>query len=162
ADYLKNHPDVIKKLIAAHVDETLWVQGHKEESLQAFNAAFKKLTGQTMPEDQLKEAASRLDITYDPIQSSLFKSADAAFKVGLLGDKAPDLSGIYDLTLLDQVLKEKGLTKKEATSEKKVSESTTSKDAKKETTKKTDKKDTAKKSVKTGVKPKTKATTVKK
>ncbi|MEM2160061.1 MAG: ABC transporter substrate-binding protein [Candidatus Nitrosotenuis sp.] len=152
SDYLKNNPDVIKKLLEAHVDETIWIQNNKEDAKKAFNAEFKKLTGKLMPEDELNDAASRFEITYDPIQSSLFKSAESAFKVGLLGDKAPDLSGIYDLTVLDKVLAEKGLVKKETKSEKSESKSAikdtklkdTKKDVKKADKPKTIKKDTKK------------------
>ncbi len=167
SDYLKNNPDVIKKLLEAHVEETIWIQNNPEEAKKTFNAEFKKLTGKLMPEDELNDASTRFEITYDPIQSSLFKSADAAFKVGLLGDKAPELSGIYDLTLLDKVLSEKGLAKKEAKQEKqsvvKSDKDTKSKDIKKETktkdTKKTAEKKTEKKIIK---KPAEKKTTEKK
>ena len=59
--------------------------------------------------NRLSEAFSRLELTYDPIKQSLFKSASDAFNVGFLGKIKPDLSGIYDLTILNQVLKKKGL-----------------------------------------------------
>ncbi len=109
ANYLEKNPDVIKKLLAAHVDETIWINEHKEEALNVLNAEIEKLTGQTIPEDQLKDAFTRLEITYDPVRESLIKSADDAFDLGFLGEKRPNLSGIYDLTLLNEVLKEKGL-----------------------------------------------------
>ena len=53
----------------------------------------------------------RLEFTYDPIKQSLFKSANYAYDLGFLakGKARPNLNGIYDLTLLDQVLSEKGL-----------------------------------------------------
>lgn len=108
-DYLKNNPDVIKKLLAAHINETQWINSHKEEALKQYNTELKRLTGQTIPEDVLAKALTRLDLTWDPIKSSLFKSANDAFDVGFLGKTRPDLSGIYDLTLLNEVLKEKGL-----------------------------------------------------
>ena len=47
-------------------------------------------------------------MTYDPIASSLKKSADDAFALGFL-EKNRDLSTIYDLTALNKVLKEKQL-----------------------------------------------------
>jgi len=50
-----------------------------------------------------------LKITYDPIKSSLFTSVRWAFEQGFLGSKLPDISGIYDLSILNEVLKEKGL-----------------------------------------------------
>jgi NitT/TauT family transport system substrate-binding protein len=108
-DYLKNHQDVIKKLLEAHVDETTWINNNKDQVTQAFNAQLEKLTGKTIPDDEFKDAFSRLEITYDPIKESLYKSASDAFDLGFLGEKKPDLSNIYDLTLLNQVLGEKNL-----------------------------------------------------
>ena len=63
-------------------------------------------------EDELIQAFARIDFTYDPIKLSVFQSANNAYNLGLLakGKPRPDLSGIFDLTILDQVLKSKGLT----------------------------------------------------
>jgi NitT/TauT family transport system substrate-binding protein len=76
-----------------------------------FNTELKKLTGQTIPEDVLTEALTRLEFTNDPIKLSLFQSANDAYDLGFLAkdQERPNLSGIYDLALLDQVLSEKGL-----------------------------------------------------
>ena len=108
-EYLRNNPDVIKKLLEAHVNETQWINSHKDEALKTFNIELKKLTGQTIPDDQLKQAFSRLELTYDPLQETLIKSANNAFDVGFLGKTRPDLNGIFDLKILNEVLKEKGL-----------------------------------------------------
>ena len=56
----------------------------------------------------LDEAFSRLQVTYDPVRSALLTSARSAYDAGFLGRQMPDLSGMYDLTLLNQVLVEKG------------------------------------------------------
>jgi len=48
-------------------------------------------------------------LTWDPIISSLIRSANDAFDIGFLGKTRPDLSGIYDLKPLNEVLKDKGL-----------------------------------------------------
>ena len=107
-DYLQNNPDVIKKLLAAHVDETEWINSHKEEGIKAFNTQLAKIIGKVIPEDELHSALSRMELTYDPIKLSLFKSANSAFDIGFLGKTRPDLSGIYDLKLLNGVLAERG------------------------------------------------------
>jgi NitT/TauT family transport system substrate-binding protein len=109
--YLKENPDVIKRLLTAHVNETQWINEHKDEVPTVFNTELKKLTGQTIPEDVLTEALTRLEFTNDPIKLSLFQSANDAYDLGFLakGQERPNLSGIYDLALLDQVLNEKGL-----------------------------------------------------
>ncbi len=107
--YLQNHPDVIKKLLAVHVEQTQWINQNKEESFSVFNTELEKLTGKTIPVDEFQEAFSRMEITYDPVKESLFKSANDAFDIGFLGDTRPDISKIYDLKLLNEVLEEKGL-----------------------------------------------------
>lgn len=108
-EYLQQNPEVIRKLLVAHVNETQWINSNKQEALTIFNTQLKSLTGQTIPEDQLSEAFNRLELTYDPVKRSLFESASDAFSVGFLGKTEPDLSGIYDLTILNEVLKSKGL-----------------------------------------------------
>jgi NitT/TauT family transport system substrate-binding protein len=108
-DYLKAHPDVIKKLLEAHVDETAWINNNQDQDAKVFNAQLEKLTGKTIPIDEFQYAFSRLEITYDPVKESLYKSANDAFELGFLGDTKPDLSNIYDMTLLNEVLEEKKL-----------------------------------------------------
>jgi len=108
-DYLKQNPDVIENLLKAHIEETQRINDNKEEAIKAFNTELKKITGQTIPEDVLQQSLTRLEFTYDPIQQSLYKSADDAFKLGFLGDTKPDLSNIFDLNILNKVLKEKAL-----------------------------------------------------
>jgi NitT/TauT family transport system substrate-binding protein len=110
-DYLAQNPDVIKKLIDAHVNETQGINNNKEQAIKEFNVQLKKLTGKELPEDVLTESLTRLEFTYDPIKESLFKSANDAYDLGFLakGKARPNLEGIYDLTVLDQVLTEKGM-----------------------------------------------------
>ncbi len=109
-DYLQNNPDVIEKLLKAHVDETDKINNNKEEAIKSFNTELKKITHQTIPEDVLRDALTKLEFTYDPIPQSLYKSAEYAYNLGFLGKTKPDLSNIFDLNILNKVLKEKGLT----------------------------------------------------
>src|SRR5258705_321033 len=57
---------------------------------------------------ELDAAFGRLQVTYDPLRYSLLTSARSAYDAGFLGRQMPDLSGMYDLSLLNQVLAEKG------------------------------------------------------
>jgi NitT/TauT family transport system substrate-binding protein len=109
-DYLRDNPGIIMKLLAVHVDETNWINHHKAEAMQAFNTELKKLTGHTIAIEELQQAQSRIDFTYDPLKQSFFKSANDAFEIGFL-KKPPILVGIYDLTLLNKVLNQKGLAR---------------------------------------------------
>ena len=108
-DYLKSHPDVIQKLLEAHVKETVWINNNKDESIKDFNIQLQKITGQTIPTDVVSNAFTRMDITYDPVKSSVSTSAQSAFDLGFLGDKNPDLSNIFDLNILDKVLQAQNL-----------------------------------------------------
>ena len=107
-DYLQNNPEVIKKLLEAHINETNWINSNKTAAIEPFNVELQKLTQKTIAEDILNASLSRIDFTYDPIRLSLFQDANDAYNLGFLPEN-PDLSGIYDLTILDQVLQEKGL-----------------------------------------------------
>jgi len=108
-DYLEKNPGIISKLLEAHIDETKWINENPGEAMRLFNGELQQLTGKTIPVDEFEEGFSRMTLTWDPLKESLFQSANDAFEIGFLGDKRPDLSKIYDLTILNQVLKEKGL-----------------------------------------------------
>jgi NitT/TauT family transport system substrate-binding protein len=107
-DYLQNNPDVIKKLLEAHINVTNWINSDKTAAIKAFNVELQKLTQKTIEEDVLNASLSRIDFMYDPIRLSLFQDASDAYNLGFLPEN-PDVSGIYDLTILDQVLQERGL-----------------------------------------------------
>ena len=72
---------------------------YKRQSRDSVGSAITALTGAKLSTQVLHEAWSRLTITPDPIASSLQASATAAAAVGIT-KSPPDLSGIYDLTLL--------------------------------------------------------------
>ena len=105
-DYLKENPDIIKRLLQAHIDKTVWINENKEQAITTFNGALKKITGQTIPEDEIRDALMRLELTYDPIKESLFKMAENAYELGYLGNGGSkmDLSNIFDLTILNDIL----------------------------------------------------------
>jgi NitT/TauT family transport system substrate-binding protein len=106
--FLREHPDVVKNWIRAHVELTDWINGHLSESKQLINRQIQKETGKALSQAVLDEAFGRLNVTYDPLKNSLLTSAHSAFDAGFLGKQMPDLSGIYDLSFLNQVLAEKG------------------------------------------------------
>jgi len=106
--FLHEHPDLVKYWIRAQVDLTDWIRSHPPEAKKLVNDQIQRETGKSLPPAIINEAFSRFEITDDPIRSSLLTSAQSAFEAGFLGKTMPDLSGLYDLSLLNQVLKEKG------------------------------------------------------
>lgn len=107
--FLKEHPDLVKKWLSAHVDVTRRIRENPAEAQKQMNEEIKRITGKALGEKVLEQAMGRLEPTWDPIASSLRTSAEQAYRLGFLGKTRPDLSKIYDLRLLNEVLKEKGL-----------------------------------------------------
>lgn len=107
--FLKAHPDLVKAWIRANVDLTNWINAHQAEAKKLLNDQIQKETSKALAPVVLDEAFSRLQITYDPLHSALNTAAQQAFEDGFLGRQMPDLSGLYDLSLLNEVLAEKKL-----------------------------------------------------
>ena len=108
AQFLREHPDLVKNWIRAHVELTDWINGHLPEARKLLNQQIAKETGKALPEAVLDESFGRMKATYDPLRGSLMNAAKSAFEAGFLGRQMPDLSSLYDLSLLNQVLAEKG------------------------------------------------------
>lgn len=107
--FLEDHPDVIENLIRAHVETTAWINANPVEAKVLVNKSIEAITSKPLPQAVIDAAWENIEITDDPVASSLFKSADDAFALGFLGRKKPDLAGIYALDILNKVLREKGL-----------------------------------------------------
>jgi NitT/TauT family transport system substrate-binding protein len=105
--FLKNHPDLVKKFLRTHVELTEWINQNPAQAKQVLNQQLQKETGRPLPPEELDDAFSRIEVTYDPIRSALLISTQQAFEQGFLGRTPPDLSGLCDLTLLNEVLREK-------------------------------------------------------
>jgi len=106
--FLKEHPEIVKSWLRAHVELTDWINGNLPQAKKVLNQQIQKETGKALPDAVLDEAFGRLQVTYDPLRASLLTSAKSAFDAGFLGRQMPDLSNLYDLSLLNQVLAEKG------------------------------------------------------
>ncbi len=105
---MKAHPDLVKAWIRAHVELTDWINGHPVEAKKLLNEQIQRETGKALSPSILDDAFSRMEVTYDPLHSALNTAAQQAFQDGFLGRQMPDLSGLYDLSFLNQVLQEKG------------------------------------------------------
>ena len=110
SEFLDKHPDLVKKVLQAHVETTLWINEHPEDAEKVINAQLKILMGRELPADVIHEAFSRIDVTYRPMKFSLLKFAEEAYELEMLGRDKPDLSGIYYAAPLNEVLQEKNLS----------------------------------------------------
>lgn len=104
--FLQAHPDVVKRLLQGLVATTDYVNQNSGAAQATVASEITRITGSSISTDVLATAWGNLTFTVDPISSSLQKSADSARELGFL--QTSDLKGIYDLTLLNQVLSEAG------------------------------------------------------
>ena len=106
--YLRKNPDVIVKLLRAHIDVTDWIKANPDEAKKLVNQNIQKVTGAALSQATLDAAWMNQEVTYDPISSSIKKSVDDAYKLGFF-DKKPNLGTIFDLSALNTVLRERQL-----------------------------------------------------
>lgn len=104
------HPDLVTKFLQAHVETVQYIQNHPSEAQTLINTQIKNITGSAIKSDELALAFKNLAVTYDPIASTINDQADRAYALGFVSSK-PDLSAIYTLGPLNQVLNSKGLAK---------------------------------------------------
>ena len=101
--FLKDHPDAVRRLVEGQVQANDLVNTNPGEAQRLVNQAITSITGRGIPDPVLQASWKNLEFTNDPIASSLTVSANHANEVGLL--EKVNLNGIYDLSVLNQVLK---------------------------------------------------------
>ncbi|CAB4775786.1 unannotated protein [freshwater metagenome] len=104
--FLNAYPDVVKRLIEGHVAANDFVNANPTDAQAAANAQIKAITGKTIAPAIIVAAWKNLTFTNDPIVGSLLKTAEEAEALGFI--KSSDLTGIYDLSILNSVLSAAG------------------------------------------------------
>jgi NitT/TauT family transport system substrate-binding protein len=101
-DFLEAHPDVVRALIEGLVASVDAIAADPVAAQASTNAGIAVVTDKPLPAEVIRGAWENLEFTVDPIAASLQKSAEDAVAVELL--EPVDLTGIYDLTILNEVL----------------------------------------------------------
>ena len=101
-DFLREHPDTVRRLVAGSVESNRQINADPAKAKKVVNAALDQLTGKPLKPEILDRAFAQIRPTDDPVASSLATSAQHAFATGLV--KEADLTGIYELDLLREVL----------------------------------------------------------
>ncbi len=104
--FLDDHPDTVKALIQGELDTLDYMAANPADAQKAANEQINAITQKPLSDALISTSWGNLEFTADPIASSLQQSADAATSVGLL-DKV-DLTGIYSLDILNELLAAKG------------------------------------------------------
>ncbi|MET9873552.1 aliphatic sulfonate ABC transporter substrate-binding protein [Actinacidiphila glaucinigra] len=106
--FLTAHPDVVEAVLRGSVKTNAWINANPDKAKADANAQLEKLSGKPLPADVIDPAWQSIQVIDDPLASTLQTEADHAVTAGLL--EKPSLKGIYDLSLLNKVLKGEGKT----------------------------------------------------
>ena len=102
--FLAANPEVAKRILLATIQAVDQANDDAAAAQATANAEIEKFTTKAIGAELLEKAWANLTFTIDPVAASLAKSAQDANGLGLLEDPG-DLSGLYDLTLLNEVLR---------------------------------------------------------
>jgi NitT/TauT family transport system substrate-binding protein len=101
-DFLQAHPVRIKALLEGLYQAVTYLNSNATEAQSFTNDAVAEITGKKLAAGVVSASWPHLAFTLDPLPATLKASADHAYSVGLLAKV--DLKGLYDLSLLNQVL----------------------------------------------------------
>ncbi|MFI0200429.1 aliphatic sulfonate ABC transporter substrate-binding protein [Streptomyces sp. NPDC016734] len=104
--FLKEHPDVVEAVLKGTVKTNEWINANPDKAKASANAKLEADSGKALDAKVLDPAWPSIAITDDPLASTLKTQSEWAVKAKLI--EQPDLAGIYDLTLLNKVLKAAG------------------------------------------------------
>jgi NitT/TauT family transport system substrate-binding protein len=106
-DFLKAHPAQVTALLAGDLDATDLIAKNPAKAQQDVADLIAKISGKPLKPAVITAAWKQLEFTGDPVPSSLLTGAQHAYQVGVLKE-APNLDGLVNLSLLNQLLKERG------------------------------------------------------
>jgi NitT/TauT family transport system substrate-binding protein len=104
--YLEEHPEAVEGLLRGQIETNDFINSNLDEARDLAGGAIAKLTGKQLPKPVIEPAWANLTFTNDPLASTLQKSADEAKALRLLENA--DLDGIYDLSILNRLLRQAG------------------------------------------------------
>ena len=105
--FLDAHPDAVKAVLEGHIAAVDFIKASPEEAQKLANAEIEKVTKKKLPDAVITASWKNLEFTYDPLASTVQKSATDAKSVGQL--KTDDIKSIYSLDILNDLLKAKSL-----------------------------------------------------
>ena len=103
--FLNKYPKTIETLLKGHMQAIDLIKKSPAVAKESVQSEINAATGKRLADNVIDRAWTNLQFTYDPLPSSLVKSAEDAVDAGLLtnlGSKG--LVGIYDIRILNKIL----------------------------------------------------------
>lgn len=102
--FLDKYPGTVRTLLQANNSAIRYIATNVAKSKDLVQEQITKLTGKPLPDSVITRSWGNLRFTWDPLPTTLKKSAEDAVYAGLLQLPPNGLNGIYDLRLLNSVL----------------------------------------------------------
>lgn len=103
--FLAKYPGTVRSVLQANNTAIRWIAANVLPAKDAVQTQIAKWTGKALPDAVITRAWGNLRFTWDPLPLTLKKSADDAVTAGLLRLQPNALKNIYDLRLLNSVLR---------------------------------------------------------
>lgn len=106
-EFIKKHPEVVEKFVKAHVELTEQINKNNSDAKVVINKEIKNLTGKALTTSIMDSSFKRLKITNNPDIEAVKEMANFMESLGIIKGK-PNLDNIFNLSILNKVLEEKG------------------------------------------------------
>lgn len=104
--FVSENPELVEKILQAHVTSVEFAQENTEETLSLVNDRIYALAQLRLSDEVLNKAWNRMSVTYNTDTEALQAWADSSHNLGFIGTD-PNLDGLVDTTLLEKVLNNK-------------------------------------------------------
>jgi len=104
--FLAEHPQTVKSLIEGHVAAVNWLAENTGEAASVINTAITAETGKGLADAVIARALENVSFSFDPVAGTFPTLVDHAVAAGTGADG--DIDGLFDFTLLNEILAESG------------------------------------------------------
>ena len=101
-DFLQTYPEAVERFLKGHIETTLWIRNHKDESIRILSEGIETLTGENISLTVANRAFQNIVATYDPVRHSIIKLASRSQRFGLISDMRID--DLFEFTPIDTIL----------------------------------------------------------
>ncbi|GGI46652.1 NitT/TauT family transport system substrate-binding protein [Agromyces flavus] len=106
ADFLAEHPETVRALVAGHVASVDWLAENPDAAADVINARLTADAGKGLSDAVIDRALEHVEFTFDPHADTFEQLLQDGVDAGT--SKQGDIDGLFDLSALNAVLEDSG------------------------------------------------------
>lgn len=106
ADFLAEHPETVRALVAGHAASVAWLDENEDAAADVINARLTADAGKGLSDAVIDRALEHVEFTVDPHADTFEQLLEDGVNAGT--SKTGDIDGLFDLSALNAVLDESG------------------------------------------------------